>query len=321
MINIDLLFSSDIEEVFYIAKKNYYKERIKNPVLPEKINIDFLAGFGNNNCSVKAYDEGGIIGYLCGTPPFLRAFGSTEVSGVFSPMGSNGITNEKNINLYTLLYQKAADLWVKAGAVSHAVSLYSHDVASNELFFKYGFGMRCVDAVRPMKNIDFITNENYKYSELDILDYVLVYPLYLMLFDHHKKSLFFMSRKPETKENFINSCFNNKSRFFAARYKDNIVAFLKISKDGETFVCSSDDYIHIGGAYCTPDHRGLGIMQSLINYAIPILKSEGYNLLGVDFESINPIACNFWSKYFFSYNQSVVRRIDENILIEYNKNF
>jgi hypothetical protein len=41
------------------------------------------------------------------------------------------------------------------------------------------------------------------------------------------------------------------------------------------------------------------------------LKTKGYTRLGVDFESINPMAYGFWLKYFDAYTHSLVRRIDE----------
>lgn len=37
-------------------------------------------------------------------------------------------------------------------------------------------------------------------------------------------------------------------------------------------------------------------------------------MLGLDFESINPTAYVFWTKYFTPYTHSVVRRIDEKII-------
>lgn len=51
----------------------------------------------------------------------------------------------------------------------------------------------------------------------------------------------------------------------------------------------------------------------MLDYAVDILEKEGYTRLGVDFESINPTADRFWSKYFTAYTQGVVRRIDERI--------
>jgi len=69
--------------------------------------------------------------------------------------------------------------------------------------------------------------------------------------------------------------------------------------------------MNVCGAYCQPEYRGKDIFQGLLNHVIVTLKAEGYESLGVDFESFNPTANAFWSKYFTAYANSVVRRIDE----------
>ena len=89
---------------------------------------------------------------------------------------------------------------------------------------------------------------------------------------------------------------------------------MEVSDEGETFVASGDFYRHIMGAYCLPEHRGRGVYQNLLNFAINTLKTEGYTRLGVDFESINPSGSGFWLKSFHAYTDSVVRRIDERII-------
>lgn len=103
-------------------------------------------------------------------------------------------------------------------------------------------------------------------------------------------------------------------RFFVACEKSEIISFISISRAGETFICGLPEYIHADGAFCLPQYRGKGILQNLLNLAIVTLKAEGYNTLGVDFESINPAAYNFWLKHFAAYTHSVVHRIDEHVI-------
>ena len=61
----------------------------------------------------------------------------------------------------------------------------------------------------------------------------------------------------------------------------------------------------------SPEYRGKGVYQNLLNFIMSKLKAEGYVRLGVDFESINPTAWGFWLKHFTAYTHSVVRRADE----------
>ena len=154
---------------------------------------------------------------------------------------------------------------------------------------------------------------DYDFTELSKDEYHFVYSLHLALYRHYCESPFFMNRKPETQEEFIASSMKEGGRYFVAKQNGKLCAFVKISVPGETFVSKGNTYRHIRGAYCLPEHRGKGLYQNLLNFAISVLKREGYTRLGVDFESLNPSAYGFWQKYFNVYTNSVVRRIDERI--------
>ena len=254
-----------------------------------------------------------MVGFLCSTEPFENAFGSTDVRGIFSPMGANGAVAEDHGRICAALYQAAAKKWVKAGAVSHAVCLYEHDGEAKRQLFRYGFGMRCQDAVRPMEPVGCAQCSGYEFLELPGEEYASVYPLHLALNGHYCSSPFFMNRRPDTREAFPDIS-EGKKRFFAAKTGGEICAYMEVSDQGETFAASGDLYRHITGAYCLPEHRGKGVYGNLLNYVIHTLGSEGYTRLGVDFESMNPSGSGFWLKFFSPYTTSVVRRIDERIM-------
>ncbi len=250
------------------------------PVLPKAEELLDLTYFADNGFGAAAYEGKTMIGFLCGTEPFDHAFGSTDAKGIFSPMGANAAAAQNRADIYAAMYQYVAQKWVKAGAVSHGVCLYAHDEAAQQQFFRYGFGQRCADAVRAMEPISCIQNEKYeKHSyeneELDPETIAQAYPLEVMLNRHYESSPFFMNRTVTTCQDF----------------------------------CST-----FTAAYCLKEHRGKGVIQNLLNYAVNILKKEGYAYLGVDYESLNPTAYAFWQKYFSVYTHGLVRRIDERIL-------
>jgi L-amino acid N-acyltransferase YncA len=303
-----------IEEAMEIALDAYNYERAFIRDLPEISSIPILKQLSENGFGVVAFEGEKMIGFLCSVEPFENVFRSTDVKGVFSPMGANGAVAENHGKIYAALYQAAAKKWVKAGAVSHAICLYGHDEQAKQQLFRYGFGMRCMDAIRPMETIDCVPCDGYEFLELPKADYASVYPLHLALNEHYCSSPFFMNRKPDTLEEFLTFSERNKERYFVAKKKGELCAYLKVSNEGETFVASGDAYRHIMGAYCVPEHRGRGVYQKLLNLVINTLEAEGYTKLGVDFESINPSGSGFWLKYFNAYTNSVVRRIDEQIL-------
>lgn len=303
-----------IPEATALALANYEEEHGYVPALPQIDAVPDLTPFADNGLGVAAFDGGQLVGFLCCYPPFDNAFGSTNVRGIFSPMGANAALKENRARIYAAMYQVAGTKWVRSGAVAHAVCLYAHDEELQQQFFLYGFGLRCMDAVRPMELIECQPCVEYAYVELVQEEYTSVYPLDLMLNRHCCESPFFMNRTPNTPESFAQNSLTENARYFAAKHKGELCGFVKISDVGEAFVASGTKYRHIQGAYCLPEHRGKGVYQNLLNFVIATLKSEGYTRLGVDFESFNPTAYGFWLKYFKAYTHSVVRRIDECIL-------
>jgi GNAT superfamily N-acetyltransferase len=126
----------------------------------------------------------------------------------------------------------------------------------------------------------------------------------------------FILRPSDTKEIFEEKVSRTHPIIFIATRDNQIVAYLRAERDGETFIGNAADYIHVMGAYCLPEHRGAGMHQKLLSLMVHKLKTQGYTRFGVDFESINPVAYAFWLKYFDAYTHSVVRRIDEHAIMK-----
>ena len=132
--------------------------------------------------------------------------------------------------------------------------------------------------------------------------------------DRVGKSPCFMHSSPKQVERWLDRAEQRDSRVFTAMQTDKPIAFIEVKDDGENFATKTSGMKNICGAFCLLEHRGKGIVQNLLNYAISKLKADGYVCLGVDFESINPAAWGFWLKHFDAYTFSVVRRIDEKLM-------
>jgi len=303
-----------IEQAIQIAKQNYETERKYVPALPHAPVWPNMIPLAENNLGVAAFEGERMIGFLCCYGPFQNAFGSTNVAGVFSPMHSNGTVAENRAVIYARIYQAAAEKWVKAGAASHAVCLYAHDKEAQGQFFRYGFGLRCIDAIRGIDEISVPACEGYSFSELSREEFHLILPTNKMLIEHLEKSPTFLKYPAVSDSVLLERITCPDPRYFAATKNGELVAYIKITDDGETFVSGIPDSQNICGAFCLPEHRGKGLSQNLLNYVIRAIAREGYQRLGVDFESFNSTAYGFWLKYFDAYTHSVVRRIDENIL-------
>ncbi|MCL2883970.1 MAG: GNAT family N-acetyltransferase [Oscillospiraceae bacterium] len=306
--------AAHMEEAASLAKQNYEDEQEFVPALPAVESVSALGEFADNGLGVAAFEGDTMMGFLCGNRPWDNTWDIPGLRNVFSPMGANGVIGENRAKIYARLYQAAGEKWAAVGAASHAVCLYAHDREAQAQFFRYSFGMRCVDAIRRVEAMNCRPCEGYVFSELAPKDILRVLPMEKRLDESYRASPFFMFRKPPIEAAFLGNYECAQSVYFIAEQKGQIVAFIRAEQDGENFIRDIPGYLHIKGGFCLTEHRGKGLNQKLLSLLTAKLKAQGCTRLGVDFESINPTAWGFWLKYFTAYTHSLVRRIDENVL-------
>ncbi len=303
-----------IVEASKLALENYQEECSKINALPEINSIPDLAPFAENEFGVAAFDGNKILGFIGCYNPWERAFDS-NVKGTFTPVHAHGCVKENRCRIYQLMYTKMAEMLVDKGVLYHAIALYEHDTEAIEAYFHSGFGHRCADAIRRMELINEVPNINgIVFEEISSNEAGMVRELRRGLSSHLGESSCFMYTTEDEFEHWVKKRENNGNRIFIAKENEKLIAFIEISDDAESFVAELPNVKNICGAYCLQEYRGKQIVQNLINYVIKVLRQEGFKYLGVDYESFNVTAYNFWTKYFEPYTCSVTRRIDECIL-------
>lgn len=311
--NITDFTRSHVEAAVRLARECYARERAGTPALPAALPDFDLLPCAENGLGVAALSENGdLLGYLCSVSPFENTFGSTGARGVFSPMHANGAVERSHGALYERMLGAAQGKWARAGAVSHAVCLYAHDDEAQETLFRCGFGLRCLDAIRPAAELpDIPPCPGLTFRELAPREWALCYPLNVLLDRHMAAPPTFLLRPTLSQGDFLQGARREGARFFAALEGELPVAFLKLSPTAETLVSDAPEVVNVAGAYCLESHRGRYVYPNLLNAALRAVQGEGFTHLGVDYESINPTALHFWPKYFSPYTHSLVRRIDE----------
>lgn len=99
-------FTADhIEAAARLARQNYEAERGIIPALPPVDKLPDLYPYAENGLGVTAIEGDMMLGFLCSVSPFKNAFRSTDVTGVFSPMGANGSVRENRAEVYARMYQ------------------------------------------------------------------------------------------------------------------------------------------------------------------------------------------------------------------------
>ena len=65
----------------------------------------------------------------------------------------------------------------------------------------------------------------------------------------------------------------------------------------------------ISGAFVRAAHRRHGVAETLLSAGIAWATDEGYERIGVDFESANLLASRFWLRHFSPVTYALVRRL------------
>lgn len=298
-----------------LVSENYREERLAVPALPEMPVVPSLIGLVENGLGVAAVEDDMLLGFMGAYGPWGPVFCTGNVRGVFVPLHAHGAKRENRERIYQWMYQAAAEKWVNAGAASHAITLYAHDTAAKTAFFTYGFGMRCMDLIRDLKNLDQTEkSKEYTYFELSPQQHRKLRSLRRALSDHLAQSPCFMRESEEDLQFWLNRKEAAPPRVFAAEKDGRIIAYVEVTEKGENFAVSGPEVRNICGAYCLPEYRDGNVAKGLLQFVAAVLKSEGFTRLGVDCESFNPTAQHFWRKHFTAYTNSVVRRIDENAI-------
>ena len=308
--NIVTFENHHIEEARAIAFANYQQEQQYVSDLPEIEIMPELSWFAENGLGVAALEDGELVGFLCCVGPFGNAFGS-RVKGTFSPIHAHGALTEDRELIYRKMYQAAAEKWVSAGILYHAIALYAHDAQAIGALFRYGFGLRCVDAIRPMSRIHCPPATGYTFRALPKEEIAAIRQLRMQLSAHLGESPCFMYSEPRAEEAWLAKAETRDTQVFVAERNGAAVAFVEVGEDGENFITETPGMKNICGAFCLPQYRGTGLFANLLNFTAAQLRMQGVTWLGVDYESINPTASGARSKYFIPYTHSLVRRIDE----------
>ena len=166
MLKIIDFTENHIERAINIAKENYENERKFIKILPEINEYPDFTPFVENELGVSAFIGDKMVGYLCCYNPFENAFGTTN----------------------------AAKKWVNLRATNHAITFYAHNNLIQNQLYRYGFGLRCLDTIREMKEIEISNNSKYDISELKHNEFHLIFQMGLLLDEHLAKSPIFMRR-------------------------------------------------------------------------------------------------------------------------------
>lgn len=294
----------------YRAEYNKIKD-MPNIDLENKIG-DLLTDLFRKKYGVVAKEGEKIVGYMAFNSPVDGFFGNCK--GVFSPLGGSAFPYNKRQMIASKLLAAATEMMVREeGVTSFAISQYASDTEVAKSFVLNGFGIRCCDAImklqepKPRKKF----NANLRFKELRNDEKILILDLRKELTIHLLKSPIYF---PTHIRNYMDWFIKEEIRVFVACDNDEIIGFISIEDEAETFISETDGMINICGAFVKDEFRGKNVATDLLYYVCDVCENEGAEYLGVDCETLNPNALRFWGKHFKNYTYSYHRRIDERVI-------
>lgn len=307
-----------IEDAVSLARCELEEERKYCVDLPEADFVENLKGMlrwlSSQEFGKAAVADGKLVGYLLFAGPWDGFFG--DVKGVFSPLGGSAFSYEweNRARLASMLFEQVAEDFVKKGVYSCALSRYAHDKEVADSFILNGFGIRCCDAVRAVSQLKLpVGSGDIAVEELSSEQFYTVEKLQRGLRKHLLKAPVFFPPGEQFESWFEQWIQKENMRIFVAKSANETIGFISIVDGAENFITECGIMKNICGAFFDEEFRGKGIAQSLLAYICAVMQQEGITHLGVDCETLNPTALNFWGKFFTPYTYSFARRIDERI--------
>lgn len=271
----------------------------------------------DQNVGIIAQNEAGsLLGYLLFIAPLDGFFGICD--GAFSPFGGNwvnaGLPGAERTDVMSRMLQKGMEILVKKEITSVAVSQSSCDTEIMSALVLNGFGIRCSDAMLEIKNDKLFLlrkpDEKIIYEILPETETDTIKPLFEKLEDHLEESPCFFSKDKDVFKMWKQK---HGASVIVAKDNEKIAGYIAYNGEGENFMVCNHSCMNICGMYVLPEYRALGVADGLTAAVYEMSKNHGYKYLGVDYETINPTALHYWTKYFAPYTYSFHRRIDERV--------
>ncbi|RPI86384.1 MAG: GNAT family N-acetyltransferase [Chloroflexi bacterium] len=302
-----------IQEAAEIFTKSFKRQREATPVLPERMEDVLLISGAidkrlQSTSGVAAIENERLVGYL--TWFILDDFRGSPRKAAYVPVWACGAVEERKREILRGLYRYASGLWTQEGCQTHAVTILAYDETAAYAWFWNGFGLAVVDAIRGMDEIPLEKPTGFiirKATENDIAELVLIEREHW----HHyeKPPVLMFANTGRNSAEFSEFLSQEVNSIWIAASGSELTSYMvfESSSEGATPVVGSETTIAITGAFTKPEFRGKGAAPALLNASLQEYRQKGYTRCSVDFESFNPEAAGFWTKYFQPVCYSVMR--------------
>lgn len=306
-----------IEDVVALAQQALDHARRTLLVLPDAdfsctLQAEIQALFSaENGRGLAVAQNGKLVGYMafCGVRP--NFFGTSK--GTFSPICGNAVDltlpERDRVRLADALCARLMDIQLRElGITSVAPAFYANDQALLTSFVCGGFGLRCCDLMQHTKKLLLPQTQRNGYTLRRVLpqDAAPLYPLNRALDAHLMASPCYLALTLPTLQSFMEEKQAKDALLYAAfDAAGNAVGYVECCHGGENYLAEAPNVRSVCGAYIDPGVRGAGLLDALLALAAQEALAENFLYMGVDCETLNPVAYTAWKRRFVPYTYTV----------------
>lgn len=318
------LETQHLEDAAALFAARYREQRLRMPVLPARHEdpagvLPRLAELAAEVPGVVAIEDGRLRGYLIAMAiPEVKG----REDGAYCPIWGHAAAGDDRAQVYWRLYQCLAERWVHTGGetpplLTHAITLYADDGEAGDVWFRNGFGMLVVDALRSLEPLPAgQAPADVAIRQATPDDAGLVLPLARELAQHVRQSPIFLVFDEPGKAEHAAWPAQPAHTLWLAESDGEAIGYMRSQPPAHDVanVVHDPGTISITGAYVRPAWRGRGVAQALLARVVEWARANGYERRAVDFESQNLPGSHFWLRHFQPVCHSLLRRVDERVV-------
>lgn len=316
--NIQPLSKDYIPNAAALFVGNYQKLRRNVPELPDRLENPaqvavLLEKMLEHSTILAALEGPRLLGYLGWW--LVDGFRETQRKAGYAPEWAHGTVEENRPGIYRALYRAASAAWLAAGCHAHAITLLAHDESAIQTWFWNGFGLTVIDALRPAKSLYAEKKRpaiaaGYALRKAGVDDAPALAELEAEHVRHYAQPpLLMVPMAPYSREEYAAFLRDPANCAWLALQGKTPAGYLRFETRGHgaSEIVFGEGSIANTGAFVRPAHRGSGLAPALLDAALADFAAQGFQRCSVDFESFNPEAVAFWTRYFTPVCFSAVR--------------
>jgi len=255
---------------------------------------------GEGVSGTAALRDGGVVGYLIGTPREDRIWGAN----IWVELAGHAVEEPEDLRD---LYAEAAAAWVEEGRTRHYALVPASDPGLVDAWFRLGFGQQHAHGLQEVTPREVALPSGIVIREPREEEIEQLIEVDLALPAHQSRSPVFSTidqpTREESREEWASTLTDDKEHVLVAYQERTPVAAWSVmpleTSDQHRGVGRPEHAAFLGFASTLPQFRGSGVGIALTDASFNWAAENGYHVMATDWRVTNLLASRFWPKRGF----------------------